>query len=320
MSRPLVTFVTAAYKSDPDHLAEAIESALGQSWANVEIIVSDDSPDPALGEVVGRYADPRIVYQHNSPRLGVALNPWSAFRRARGEFIAVLNHDDRFEDTFLECLTPPLIDDPTLALAFCDHWVIDTDGQRRVAATEQHSADWGRANLPPGVIKPFFDLFATQTIPLAMGTVFRRSLLPDELPAEVGPAYDLWLTYLLCREGRGAFYLPDRLANWRVHASNLTGQGDAAWFRGTAACWEAAKRDPGLVSIRPAARGHAVSAYLFCAVGAWRAGRRRDCLRNAWYSLRAGFTWKGLAMCLLALLPKVVGDRLLAGGRRVARL
>ena len=319
MPRPLVTFTIATYKSDPIHLAEAIGSALGQSWENVEIIISDDSPDPTLGELVGQYTDPRIIYQHNSPRLGVALNHWSAFRQAKGEFIAVLNHDDRFEDTFLERLTPPLIDDPTLALAFCDHWVIDTDGQRRVDATERHSADWGRASLSAGVVRPFFNLFTTQTIPLAMGTVFRRSLLPEHLPTEVGPAYDLWLTYLLCREGLGAYYLPDRLANWRVHASNLTGQGDTKWFRGTAACWDAASRDPGLVSVRPAARRQAASIYSACAVGAWRDGRRADCLRDAWRSLRSQFTWKGLAACLLPFLPKFLADRLVARGRRTAQ-
>lgn len=317
MPRPTVTIAIAAYKSAPEHLAAAVESALRQTWQNVEVLVSDDSPDPALREVVERFNDPRVTYQHNSPRLGVALNHWSAFRAAKGEFIAVLNHDDRFEDTFLERLTPPLIDDPRLALAFCDQWVIDTDGRRSAEFTDRFSATWSRADLPAGVILPFFHLFASQSIPLAAGAVFRRDLLPEHFPAEAGPAYDLWLAYLLCRHGHGAYYVPERLSSWRVHDSNLTGQGNAGWFLGTATCWEEASKDPNLAAIRPTLRQHAAFAYSTCAVRAWRAGQPADCRRNAWRSLRMHFTWKGAAVCLLPFLPKSLADRLAARSRPI---
>src|SRR6266849_5528963 len=127
MAQPLVSIVTTAYKSRPDHLVAAIQSALGQTWGHVEMLVSDDSPDDSLRVVVEKAGDHRVRYRHNSPALGVARNHWRSFREVSGEYIAVLNHDDCFAPDFVERLVAPLEHDSRLALAFCDHWVMDVD-------------------------------------------------------------------------------------------------------------------------------------------------------------------------------------------------
>jgi hypothetical protein len=56
--------------------------------------------------------------------------------------------------------------------------------------------------------------------------VFRRDSLPlDDYPTEIGPLYDLWTAYLLARTGGGAWYHPDRLSYYRVHADQQTAKG-----------------------------------------------------------------------------------------------
>jgi hypothetical protein len=310
VSSPLVTILIAAYKSRADYLHAAVESALAQTWQETEVIVSDDSPDESLRSIVDQFHDARVSYRHNSRRRGVALNHWSCIREARGEYIAVLNHDDLFLPVFLKRLTPLLIDDLGLALAFCDHWVIDADGRRLLEETERVSAAWGRSHLAAGHHRPFFDLLSSQTIPIAMGTVFRRKLLPGDLPVEAGPAYDLWLAYMLCRDGYGAYYVPERLGSWRIHPGSITSQGSLAWARGSAECWRAVSRDERLISIRRIARRKAALAYCSCALAAWRSGRRAGC---AWYGLRSLAvlpTLKGLMACLLAGVPMRLARRL----------
>src|SRR5262249_41108536 len=66
MQNPLVSIVITAYATRPDYLSTAIQSALGQTWGNLEVIVSDDSPDQSLRVLVEQFADPRVRYRHNS--------------------------------------------------------------------------------------------------------------------------------------------------------------------------------------------------------------------------------------------------------------
>ncbi len=303
MQQPLVTIPIAAYKTRPDQLSAAIESALNQTWLNIEVIVSDDSPEPSLRSVVEQFSDPRLSYRHNSPGLGVNHNYWLCFAEAEGEYIAVLNHDDLFAPTFIERLVSPLIIHPELSLAFCDHWVIDADGHKLIPETEQTTEHWGRLNLQEGIHRPFFDLLVTQTIPMAMGTVFRRSLLPNLLPEEAGPAYDLWLTYLLCQESHGAYYVRDRLSCWRSQIGSLTNQAGFDWLYGSAKCWQTVAKDARLVSIQRVAKWKAARAFCSCAVSAWRSGQRGRCFSFGWRSLQMMPTFKGLATLCLPMVP-----------------
>ena len=81
MSGPLVSIVIATYRSRHDHLRVAIGSALAQTMADIEVIVSDDSPDDALSGLVASFHDERLRYRHNAPALGVASNHWVSFER-----------------------------------------------------------------------------------------------------------------------------------------------------------------------------------------------------------------------------------------------
>jgi hypothetical protein len=317
MNHPLVTIVIAAYKSQPEYLSAALESAVCQTWHEVEIIVGDDSPDQTLREVVASFNDPRIIYRHNRPSLGVAKNHWTRFREARGEYIAVLNHDDCFAPTFLERLVTPLERHPGLALAFCDHWIMDAEGKILPEETEKVAAAYKRAQLSEGVHRPLFGLVVSQTIPLAMGAVFRRKLLPAILPDDAGPAYDMWLTYLLCKSGLGAFYISDRLSSWRVHTDNLTKRLGVDGWLGAARCWCEVSCDRNFALVHQSARHKASQAYIQCALASYRVDRRWDSFLFGVQSLRMLPSFKGMVACFLPLVPQSVVHCLLSLRRRV---
>jgi glycosyltransferase involved in cell wall biosynthesis len=303
MTPPLVSIVVATYRSRPDHLTAALRSALAQTYAHVEIIVCDDSPDDTLRALVAGFGDPRLRYRHNRPALGVARNHWVSFAEARGEYVAVLNHDDWFAPTFVESLVDALQSHSTASLAFCDHWIIDAHGQKLDRETERNTAAWGRSNLTRGAHQPFTGLVVNQSVPMAMGALFRKSALPAELSAEAGPAYDLWLTYYLCREGAAAWYCGERLSAWRTHESNLTSEGGLPWLRGASLCWQTMSRDVHFSSHRATVREKAAQGFYACAVRSWADGESLTCLRYAVQSVGAACTVKGLFACLLPLLP-----------------
>ena len=170
--------------------------------------------------------------------------------------------------------------------------------------TEQNSSIWGRTQLNEGKHELWFDILASQAIPMVMGAIFLRKLLPKKLPDYVGPAYDLWMTYWLCQEGYAAYYVKDRLTSYRTHLDNLSGQGGVAWPRGAAECWKAISKDHRLDTIHSIARQKAAFEFISCAQNSWLASRGRDCSYFGYQSFKMRPTLKGIvAIFLLPLLP-----------------
>lgn len=312
---PLVSIVIAAWKPDSEHFRIALTSALAQTWPDIEVIVGDDSPTDEVHRWVDAIGDARVLYRRHSPPLGVARNHWEGFGRARGEFIAILNHDDWIAPDFVSRLMAGLTAEPAAVLAFCDHWIISAQGRRLDEATDRNTLRWQRHGLASGLHRPAHDLVMCQALPVAMGTVFRRRALPSRFPADAGPAYDLWLAHLLCRDGAGAWYEPERLSAWRTHSANLTSVAGADWLQGAAQCWQAIASDAAYGRRRVDARRHAAAAFRAASLAALSQGDALRARRLAGASLAMGPNVKGFASALLTALPMPVGQRILRAVR-----
>lgn len=307
MNEPLVSIVVAA-SGRVEYLGEAIRSALAQRYRRIEVLVTDDGRGRDVADLVRSLDDGRCAYRQNGERLGPAGNHAAGFRAARGKYVAILNHDDVWHPDFLLELVPPLEEDPSVVLSFNDHAVIDAGGKVLEEHTRETSRRFGREGLAGGLHQPFDNLLASQAIPMAMGAVFRRSALDvDRLPEAAGPAYDLWITYLLCATRGGAFYVPRRLSSWRVHGSSLTAAAGVEWTKGAAACWRAVVADERLASIRPRARQLLAEALLSAAAGSLVAGNAGEARGFAVASLRARPSPASLRMIALAALPRSLG-------------
>jgi len=103
MKETLVSIAIPAYKST--YLKEALDSALCQTYSNLEVIVVDDcSPNP-IKEVVDGFVDERISYYRNEKNLGaesIVLNWNKCLGYARGEFFVLLCDDDVLAPNFVE--------------------------------------------------------------------------------------------------------------------------------------------------------------------------------------------------------------------------
>jgi len=215
---PLVSVVIPTFNR-ADTLRVALDSALSQTYTNIEVIVSDDGSTDRTEELVASYDDPRVRYRRNHGNLGQTLNNRAGFLAAQGKYIANLHDDDWWTPEFLSKLIPPLEASDDVSVAFCDHWVTDSDGTLRHDWTSHNSSHFKRDTLEKGIHRPFYRLAVLDlTLPTVMGAVMRKSVLDlQDFPEEVDPIYDLWLSYLLCREGHGAYYCPERLTHYRVH-------------------------------------------------------------------------------------------------------
>jgi glycosyltransferase involved in cell wall biosynthesis len=94
---PVISVVTPVYNPPLDVLDATITSVVDQEFRRWELILVDDcSPDPAVRDLLRRRAegDPRIkvVERETNGHIVAASN--DGIRAARGEFVALLDHDD----------------------------------------------------------------------------------------------------------------------------------------------------------------------------------------------------------------------------------
>jgi glycosyltransferase involved in cell wall biosynthesis len=111
-------------------LDAAIQSCLGQTVRDLEVIVVDDGSTDGSHEVAQAAAsvDPRVmVLRQDNEGVGAARNAGLAV--ARGEYVNFLDADDLFEPAKLEVQGAVLDENPDLGCVFCDGQAIDADGR-----------------------------------------------------------------------------------------------------------------------------------------------------------------------------------------------
>jgi succinoglycan biosynthesis protein ExoO len=103
--RPLVSVVMANHNGAA-FLADALRSALGQSLADIEVVLADDGSTDASLAIAHAIAaaDPRLVVLPPAPNGGPAAARNRGFAAARGAWIAVMDSDDLMHPERLERL------------------------------------------------------------------------------------------------------------------------------------------------------------------------------------------------------------------------
>ena len=88
---PLVSVVIPAYNC-ADFIAEALDSVVGQDYPAIEVIVVDDGSTDDTCDIVTRYRGAVTLIRQANAGAAVARN--EGMRRARGEYVALLDADD----------------------------------------------------------------------------------------------------------------------------------------------------------------------------------------------------------------------------------
>jgi glycosyltransferase involved in cell wall biosynthesis len=138
---PRVSICIPAY-GEPTYFRRALTSVLEQDFTDFEVIVSDDSPNDAVADVLREAGDDRIVYMRNVKRLGVPANWNRAAEFATGEFVKFLHHDDCFSSsTSLGRFVGLLANDSCADFALSASNVCDAEQQlQRVYSPAEHIA------------------------------------------------------------------------------------------------------------------------------------------------------------------------------------
>lgn len=90
----LFSIVVPTYETKEAYLREMIDSVLCQTYADFELILADASRSQRVKDVVDTYKDKRIVYKKLLENKGISDNTNEGILMAKGDYIALLDHDD----------------------------------------------------------------------------------------------------------------------------------------------------------------------------------------------------------------------------------
>jgi glycosyltransferase involved in cell wall biosynthesis len=112
------------------YLAETLDSLLGQSFTDFELIISDNASTDGTEEICRRYAakDPRIQYVRQPRNIGANPNHNFVLREARGEYFKWAAHDDLYGRELLDRCVAALDEHPDVVLSHVDKAIIDEAG------------------------------------------------------------------------------------------------------------------------------------------------------------------------------------------------
>jgi glycosyltransferase involved in cell wall biosynthesis len=156
-----------------EFLRHAIDSILGQSFQDFELIISDNASVDSTAQICKEYVrkDSRVRYFRQENNIGAAENFNFLFWRAKGEYFKWAAHDDVLAPDFLEKCINVLEQDPATILCYSKVNRIDPKGE------------WtGTYDYPMRVSNPtphirFADLILINHFCVAVFGVIRRSYL-----------------------------------------------------------------------------------------------------------------------------------------------
>ena len=113
------------------YLAEALDSLLGQTYKDFELLISDNASTDQTESICREYAekDGRVRYYRSRYDVGLANNYNFLFLRARGEYFKWAAADDVHEPDYVARCLEVLDSDPTTVLAYGKARFIDQNGE-----------------------------------------------------------------------------------------------------------------------------------------------------------------------------------------------
>ncbi len=210
MKQKKISGIITSY-NQKNFFLEAIESVLRQTYPVQEIIVADDGSTDGSVDVIQDYMRKfpgRVIGVLNPVNQGIPRNRNSGLKCVSGDYVFVLDGDDRFLPENVECLLSVLDKDESLRCVYGNVNVIDEQGRFLRVRDKQD--------------QPSGDLFFE--VSQGLFGILRNMLIDFSLLRKVGyfdpryPRYDGFdLTVRLARECRIG-YLEKPLAEYREYA------------------------------------------------------------------------------------------------------
>jgi glycosyltransferase involved in cell wall biosynthesis len=127
---PKVSIGLPVYNGEK-YLEETLQSLVGQTFTDFELIISDNDSTDRTRAICERYAamEPRIRYYRNETNRGAAWNFNRVFQLSRGEYFKWAAHDDLCAKDYLEKCVAVMEHDLSIVLCHSKVHPIDAEGK-----------------------------------------------------------------------------------------------------------------------------------------------------------------------------------------------
>lgn len=180
----LVSVVIATYNMG-HYLAQAVQSALSQSYRNVEVQIVDDGSTDDTPKVTRQWeADPRVQV-HTQSNSGQASAKNTGVKLSRGRFVAFLDADDLWLPEKLSRQMELFRGRPEIGVVYSDYQCMDGDGRILSKGVTNMRRGWVSGAL-------LIENFVCYSAGVVRRECLERNGCFDE-SLGMGIDYDLWL-------------------------------------------------------------------------------------------------------------------------------
>jgi O-antigen biosynthesis protein len=217
VAEPRFSVLTPVYDTPADVLEAMLASVRKQTFGDWELCIVDDcSGEPHLREMLGQAEreDPRIRVAWRAENGGIVAASNDALEMARGEFVALLDHDDELHPDALAHVHEALLANPEADYVYTDEDKIDRGGH--------HSGPFFKPDWSP-------ERMRTQMYTCHL-SVMRRSLVEEVggFDPEFEGSQDWDLVLKVTERARAVLHVPRVLYHWRMLETSAAGGGEAA--------------------------------------------------------------------------------------------
>lgn len=203
----LVSILIPAYNVEK-YIERSLESALNQTYKNIEVVVVDDGSTDGTAEIIKKYqSDRRVkyVYQNNK---GLASARNTAMKNAEGEYFAMLDADDVFLPEKIEYQIRYLEANKDCDICYSDLWLFYENKPDQLVKTSYKF--YSGSDVFPQLLKRSF--INTLTVMLRRSAVNKFGYLNEKYRYAEDLEYFLRLSYA----GAKFCFLNEKLAKFCI--------------------------------------------------------------------------------------------------------
>lgn len=211
----LITIGIPTYNRADGYLRQALESAIGQTYPNIEIIVSDNCSSDYTEAVVRSYDDPRILYVKHPQNIGAIRNYNYCLEQAKGEYFLLLHDDDLIDEDFIETCMKAAPSAGEVGVIQTGVRVINDHGHELHAQVNQGTGDSTKAY--------FLDWFSNRSAWYLCNTLYNTERLKESggFQSKCNHVGD-GVAIVMLAAGHGQVIIKDVKASFRKHSQEMT--------------------------------------------------------------------------------------------------
>lgn len=200
------------------YVAKQLDSILNQTYKNIEIIISDDGSTDNTEEIITKYTEKYtfIKFIKNERNLGYTKNFERAISLCSGDYIALSDQDDIWEENKLEVLLENIGDNLLIATTYLNIDENDIPLPITLPPVYDYQLNNGKYDYVNTLLFRNFIYGCTSLI--------SKELKDKALPFPQKITHDWWLAYIAAKENKLKYLIDKPLVKYRIHANNVTGQ------------------------------------------------------------------------------------------------